>query len=515
MNFEPCLIHDYLARNARQRPDKVALVTARERLTYRQLDRRARSFSAQLQQRGVIRQDRVAVLADNGAATVIAFFAALKAGAVAVILSSLLKARKLAYILEECQPRVLVTQLSRKAVVRAAGRLLNDGLPALLWLDELDPNASAPNHPDDHQPPRLIDRDLAALIYTSGSTGDPKAVMEPHANMLAAARSIMRCLENRADDIILSALPLSFNYGLYQVIMATMLGATLVLEESFAFPAATLERLKRVEATGFPLVPTMISLLMRLRRPQDYCCASVRYVTNTAGRLTEQHIAFLHDLFPRARVYSMYGLTECKRVSSLPPDQLTLRPASVGKPLANCEVKIVDERGNEVPAGRVGQLLVRGSNVMRGYWKDPELTSRVFCRDPDTHDVWLHTGDLFYRDDEGYLYFVERMDNLIKTRGERVAPAEIERLIGEMEAVLAVVVTGVPDPLWEQAVAAAICVKPGHQLSAARVRAFCAENLESFMVPKHVKFVEHFPVTANRKIDKAAVKRLFQAPEAE
>src|SRR4029450_3933657 len=200
-----------------------------------------------------------------------------------------------------------------------------------------------------------------------------------HLNMVAAATSITTYLENRPDDIILNVLPMSFDYGLYQVLMAFKIGGTVVLEKSFAYPHAVLQRLAAEKATGFPIVPTISAILLQLDL-SVYDLPSLRYITNTAAALPTEHIRKLRQAFPQARLYSMFGLPECKRVSYLPPDQLDIRPTSVGKAMPNVEVYIVDEQNQRLPAGEVGELVVRGPNVMRGYWKRPEETDRALRR---------------------------------------------------------------------------------------------------------------------------------------
>ena len=223
-------------------------------------------------------------------------------------------------------------------------------------------------------PKRAIDIDLAALIYTSGSTGNPKGVMLTHLNMVSAATSITTYLENTPDDIILNVLPLSFDYGLYQVLMAVKIGGTVVLERSFAYPQAVIRKLIEERVTGFPLVPTMSAILLQMDL-SEIRLVQLRYITNTAAALPTEHILQLRKLFPHVRIYSMYGLTECKRVSYLPPEQLDLRPGSVGRGMPNEEVYVVDEQGSRVGPGVVGELVVRGANVMKGYWELPEETA--------------------------------------------------------------------------------------------------------------------------------------------
>jgi acyl-CoA synthetase (AMP-forming)/AMP-acid ligase II len=359
-----------------------------------------------------------------------------------------------------------------------------------------------------HPPSSNIDLDLATIIYTSGSTGDPKGVMLTHLNMVSAATSITAYLENREDDIILNALPLSFDYGLYQVLMAFKFGGTVVLEKSFTYPYQVIQKMIQEKVTGFPGVPTIYAILLGLKDLDKFDFSNLRYMTNTAAALPPAHIERLRKAFPHATLYSMYGLTECKRVSYLPPAELDRRPSSVGRGMPNEEVWVVDENDHQVGPGMVGELVVRGSNVMRGYWGLPDETARVLKPGKYPGEVILHTGDLFKTDEEGFLYFVGRKDDMIKSKGERISPREIEQCLCGLEEVAEAAVIGVPDEILGQAIKAFIRRHDDKQLTENDVLKHCKINLEDFMVPQSVIFIDSFPKTSTGKIDKLALKEL-------
>jgi acyl-CoA synthetase (AMP-forming)/AMP-acid ligase II len=348
--------------------------------------------------------------------------------------------------------------------------------------------------------PAVIDLDLAAIIYTSGSTGDPKGVTMSHRNMVSASTSITTYLENVEDDIILNTLPFSFDYGLYQLIMSMQMGATLVLEKTFGFPYQIIEHTKKYQVTGLPCVPTIFALLLQLESLEDENLDCVRYISNTAAALPPNYIPRLQKIFPRARIYSMYGLTECKRVSYLPPDRVTDKPDSVGIAMPNTEVWVVDEQGNELPRGKVGELVVRGGSVMRGYWRDPEATTERLKPGRYPWETVLYTGDLFRMDNEGFLYFVARKDDIIKCRGERVHPKEIETVLYSMDEILNARVIGVPHEIYGQAIKAEIIPREGARLDERKVRAYCRKHLEDLMVPQFIEFVKELPVSTSGKI---------------
>jgi amino acid adenylation domain-containing protein len=511
------LLHDHLINSAREHGDKVALVCMKQRVTYTELDARSNALAHTLIASGVARGDRVIVFADNTIETVVSFWAVLKADAVVSVVNPLTKGDKLSYLLKDCQPSALITDQHLHTVfapvVQGREHLrtiivsgpIDDGQLAALprarrWDDALATgNRSAP-------PARKnIDVDLAAIVYTSGSTGDPKGVMLTHRNMLAASESISAYLELRNDEVILCALPLAFDYGLYQMIMAFRAGARLVLERSFTFPAQILNVMVEEGVTGFPGVPTVFSLLAEFKSLSNYDLSKIRYVSNTAAALPLKHILMLKDLFPDARIYSMYGLTECKRCTYLPPKDLERKPLSVGIAIPNTELWIIDEDGNKVGPDIVGQLVIRGATVMRGYWGKPEATAKKLKPGPLPGEFVLHTGDYCKIDEEGYLYFVARMDDVIKSRGEKVAPKEVEHVLMNIPGVKEAAVIGVPDEILGQAVKAFVVPENGIILSEKQVQRECQARLENFMVPKHIAIVANLPKTDTGKIKKTGL----------
>ena len=511
------LLHHFFEDTARRLPDRVALVADGQRHTWAQLDQRARQLAVTLQQRGVRRGDRVALFLDNSVEMVVSVWAALKAGAVFMPINPLTKHDKLAYLLNDSRASVLISQatlgpvwqhaLSANTTVHTALIVgLKDAATerVLPYGDtSADAGEAAPRDPG------LIDQDLAAIIYTSGSTGDPKGVMLTHLNMVSANRSVSTYLGLRESDVILCALPLAFDYGLYQVLMAARVGATVVLERSFTFPVKVLETMTRERVTVFPGVPTMFSMLMAIKTLAEHDLSTLRMITNTAAALSEEHIRQLRALFPQATLFSMYGLTECKRVTYLPPDQLDVRPTSVGRGMPNEEVWLVDDAGQRLPNGSTGELVIRGSNVMRGYWEKPVETAQRLREGSSVGgpagEMVLLSGDLFRTDAEGYLYFVSRKDDIIKSRGEKVSPREVENALHALDGVYEVAVVGVPDELLGQAVKAFVVLKDGVSYTEREVIKHCLGHLESFMAPKIVEFVAELPKTDTGKIKKTGL----------
>lgn len=504
----------FLERSAARLPDKPALVIGRARMTYADIEVACNQLAHALIEHGLARGDRVAICLENSAAAVVSIFAVLKAGGVFVMVNPTTKTNKLAYLLNNSRATTLITTTNKlrsisgclsetphlKNVV-VAGEELCGQLPQskrfVLFRDLLD------EFSHETQPPikRNIDIDLAALIYTSGSTGNPKGVMLTHLNMVAAATSITEYLDNSEDDVILNVLPLSFDYGLFQILMAFQFGGTVVLERSFTYPHSVLETLVRERVTGFPLVPTIAAMLLQMDL-SNYDLSCLRYLTNTGAALPTEHIAKLRELLPSVDIYSMYGLTECKRVAYLPPNQIDDRPDSVGRAMPNTEVFIVDDDGNRLEAGEVGELVVRGANVMKGYWEAPDRTAQRLKPGSLPCEMVLHTGDLFRMDEDGYLYFVGRRDDIIKSRGEKVSPKEVENVLFKHPAIAEAAVVGDPDEILGQSIRAVVSLVPGHDLTEREVLAHCRRHLEDILVPQVIEFRDTLPKTSNGKIDK-------------
>ncbi len=518
-----------LEQAAQRAPDKVALVAQDRRVTYGELDARANRIAHALRARGVKRGDRVVIFGENSVDAAVCLWGALKADAAFVMVSGQMRAEKLAYVLadcgaaaliadaivaphwvgactllgERCPPVLVAAGLSQTGAARSVAIARDAGLARCDALDDAtaDAPATAPARAS-------LDVDLAMIIYTSGSTGDPKGAMLSHRNVEFSSWSITTLLENTADDVILSAVPLSFNYGLYQWLMTVRLGATLVLERGFTFPMHVLARAAAERATGFAGVPTMFAMLAELRDVKPPDLASVRYVSSTAAQLLPRHVEALARIFPNAKVYSMYGLTECKRVSWLPPADLARKPDSVGIAIPGTEFWLVDRDGARLANPNEGELVVRGAHVMLGYWNKPELTARCLRPGPLPGERVLYTGDLCRIDDEGYLTFVARMDEVIKSRGEKVAPREVERALERLEGVRECAVIGVEDPVLGAAVKAFVALEESWRgrYTERDVIQRAGQWLESYMVPKHVVFVDALPKTDMGKITKKGLQ---------
>ena len=510
------LVDGLLQRAAQANPESEALASGGHRLSYAQLENATSRVAAGFRSLGVSRGDRVAIHLENGVEAVLSIMGALRAGAAFVPINPTTKGEKLGYLLRDSGASLLVSDRRGAQAVAEAREAIAERFPIVMTgvgrdgesedaatlfpfiaFEELAEATTA-----GRDVPR-IDLDLAALIYTSGSTGRPKGVMMTHANILAATTSINGYLQNQSDDTILDVLPLSFDYGLYQLFLAMQVGARVLLERSFAFPTVMLELMARERVTALPIVPMVAALLLK-HDLAPYDLSALRYITNTGAVLPPVHISALRERLPSVRIYSMYGLTECKRVSFLSPEDLDARPTSVGKPMGNVDVYLLDEEGRRTDSG-VGELVVRGPNVMQGYWGSDDATAKVLRPGLLPGEKVLHTGDIFRIDSDGYMYFQSRTDDVIKSRGQKVSPREIENVLHSAPGVSEAVVIGVADLLVGEALQAYVTLRPGAEVTARDILLHCSKNLEDFMVPRSVEIVVSLPHTSSGKLARREV----------
>ncbi|MEW5741624.1 MAG: AMP-binding protein [Myxococcota bacterium] len=519
-------LHDFLDASAKRLPDKVALVTERERLTYGALDAKANALAHALVEDGVTRGDRVVIFGENTAETVVGFFAALKANAVAFAVSPRTRPEKLAQHVHETHAVALLSDMDLARAVndgahaRHLKRVLLAGafdarrLPAVHVAASWDEAVArgkrraargGDDAPEPGGPParRNLDVDLAALVLTAGSTGEPKRVMLSHRNLMTATASISTYLELREDDVLLDVLPLTFDEGLYQVLLAFRVGARVVLERDLGEPSHVLSRIAEERVTGFAAIPPVWRALAELEDTGGVDVSSLRFLSNTSAALPLKHVARLRRLFPRAKLYTTYGLTECMRCTYLPPADLDRKPSSAGIAIPDTELWVVDQHDERVGPGVVGQVVVRGPTVMEGYWGNPAATAQRLRPGPFPGERVLYTGDLGVLDAEGYLTLVGRIDDLIESRGEKVPPLEVECAIANVPGVREVAVIGVPDELLGQAVKAFVVLEEGTTLTARDILRECQQQLAPHQVPREVEFRGALPRSPTGKVRKA------------
>jgi amino acid adenylation domain-containing protein len=484
-------LHDLLDRRAAVTPDARALTRATSTWTYAELRDRSLAGAGWLAQRGVGRGDRVLVVAPHAAESAALAFAASRLGAIFAVISDQIRPYLLEHVLEDSAPRLVVGTSEAAATAED----LFDG--PVHELDDL------PKRPLDgvgarHVPGTDRTTDPVAFIYTSGSTAKPKAVVSPHRQVVFATGAIQSRLRYRPGDTVWCCMPLSFDYGLYQVFLACAAGAHLVLGDAVHAGPPLVRELEEHGATVLPLVPSLAATLIRLVGRTGRPPSCLRMVTNTGAALSPAASARLREVVPGLDVVPMFGLTECKRVSIAEPNADVERPDSVGTPLPGTEAWVVDPDGRRLPPGETGELVVSGPHVMAGYWRAPELTAARF------RDGLLYTGDQCRLDADGHLYFAGRTDDIYKQQGFRVSAIEVEAAAMDVPQVeLAAVLPPSGDEGARLLVTGAI--------TEAELARELAARLEDHKVPPQISVVESFPLSVNGKVDKRRLAEVVPA----
>jgi long-chain acyl-CoA synthetase len=489
---------------ARRSPDLPALSWRTTRWTYADLLSAIDAVRTALIDRQVPRGARIALLLKNSPHYVALYYGTLAAGCVAVPLNAQERAAALARQIEHCGAALVIADsshpewsglrdrvLALPSPAAVLGVTLHDGPEALaLWTRELGA--------DNRELPiaTLADQDLAAIIYTSGTTGRPKGVMLSHGNLAANTAAIIEYLQLSSADRGLCVLPFHFSYGNSVLHTHLLAGAHLFIEENFAFPQPVLQRMQQEAITGFAGVPSTFALMLGRCKVQDFDLAALRYVTQAGGAMPRFLLEQLRRELPHVELFTMYGQTEATaRLTYLPPARLVDKAGSVGIPIAGVQIDVRRD-GRSLALRASGEVHVRGPNVMLGYWNDPAATAQVLS------EGWLNTGDLGYRDEDGYLYLEGRSVEMIKVGAFRIAPQEIEEVIGALPGVAEVAVTGVADELLGQAIKAVIVTRDGEQIDARAIKAYCRERLATYKIPKVLEFVAELPRTSSGKVQR-------------
>jgi acyl-CoA ligase (AMP-forming) (exosortase A-associated) len=516
--IESTLLHELIAVAAQRAPQAPALTYGERTLNYGQLQQEVAAFASGLLGLGLARSERVGIYLEKRLETVIASFGAPAAGAVFVPLNPLLKAEQVGFIVSDCDVRVLVTSPERLPALLpvlascpalrhvvlteapSSAPALPPGMGCHVW-SELLASPSQPGH-------RVIDTDMTAILYTSGSTGRPKGVVLSHRNMVAGAKSVASYLENRASDTLLAALPLSFDAGFSQLTTGFHVGARVVLL-NFLLPRDVLKAMEREKVTGLTAVPPLYIQLTQLDWPASIG-ENLRYFANTGGRMPGETLALLRKKMPHASPYLMYGLTEAFRSTYLPPSQVDQRPDSIGKAIPNAEILVLREDGTECNADEPGELVHRGPLVGLGYWNDAQKTAERYKLMPgrpsglQLPEYAVFSGDTVRRDNEGFLYFIGRRDEMMKTSGYRVSPTEVEEVLYATQRVGECAAFGVDNSALGQAIQV-IATPPAGQntLDVAALLADCKRRMPAYMVPSGVEVVAGpLPRNPNGKIDR-------------
>lgn len=514
--METTLLHELIEASAERVGPRIALTLADESIDYRSLHQTVLAFAAGLISLGLAKSDRVGIYLDKRIETVVAMFGAAAAGGVFVPLNPLLKPAQVAYILRDCNVRVLATSSERLALLEASLAECPD-LQHLVVIEparSIESSAGKPVHrwhdlmtAATRRGHRVIDADMAAILYTSGSTGRPKGVVLSHRNMVAGAKSVASYLENTSEDTLLAALPLSFDAGFSQLSTAFHASARVVLL-NYLLPRDVTNALARERVTGLTAVPPLYIQLSQIEWPRSIA-EHLRYFANTGGRMPLETLKSLRARLPSSRPYLMYGLTEAFRSTYLPPEEVDRRPDSIGKAIPNAEILVLREDGTRCAPNEPGELVHRGALVAMGYWNDPEKTAERYRPLPGREpglvlpEIAVFSGDTVRMDEDGFLYFIGRRDEMIKTSGYRVSPTEIEEVLYGTQLVGEAAAFGVPHPNLGQGIVAVVTPKDSAAIDESRLIAVCRERLPVFMVPARIDIRnEPLPRNPNGKIDR-------------
>jgi long-chain acyl-CoA synthetase len=511
------LIHHFLEESARTLPDKCALVHGDDRVSYGELNRDANRIARWLIGRGVTPGDRVVLLLENCREYLAGYYGCLKAGGVAVPLNPDLKQDSLLSLLAEIAPSVIISSSRCERTLQTVDlsllsiRTLLLARPRLKWREDplsvlsFDEITGVGDCSDSSLP--LEEMNLASIIFTSGSTGKPKGVMLTHRNIVANTRSIVSYLELTSADIQMVVLPFFYVMGKSLLNTHMAVGGTVVINNTFAYPASVIQQMIDEKVTGFSGVPSTYAYLLHrspLRSVRDKL-ASLRYCSQAGGHMARYTKEELLRVLPEhTKLYVMYGATEAAaRLTYVEPHRLVDKIDSIGIPIPDVAMKILNDQGKELPQGETGELVANGPNIMPGYWKDQESTTKALSR------YGYHTGDMGYRDEDGYFYVVGRRDNQLKVGGHRINPQEIEDALIATDLIIECAVLGVADELAGHRLVA-VAVPTGEGISAQDILRRCSKLLARHKLPSEIRLVKILPKNSSGKIDRGACEKLLR-----
>lgn len=502
------LIHHFLEDTAEIYPDKTAIVHKDKTITYRTLNERANQLANFLKDRGIQKGTRIAILLENSIHYVISYFAILKIGAIEVSLNSAAGAESLKFVLQDCLVAAIIAPDTEANFIQSVQPELSD-LRLIIFeeknaFDEAAALNKIFNDNDTHFTPlEIIDLELASIVYTSGSTGKPRGAMLSHLNLVQNTRSIISYLKLTHYDSVLVVLPFYYIYGKSLLNTHIYVGGTIVIENRFAYPNVVIQTLKKYRVSGLSGVPsTFAFLLNRSTFPQE-SFPDLRYITQAGGAMAPAITSQVMKIASGKQIFIMYGATEAAaRIAYLDPLMLEKKLGSIGKAIPNVMIDIINDRGEKCQADEIGEIVVRGANIMSGYWNDPEETRKVLKADG------FHTGDLARMDADGFIYIVGRKKDMIKCGAHRISAQEIEAVLLQNPLVYEVAVIGVSDDLLGEAIKAFIVPENGTPNLVQELKTFCREKLPSFKVPKYFEILEALPKNASGKIMKEELRKI-------
>jgi len=499
---------DLLHNSVQRFSDKAAVIQGDVKVSYKSLWQKACGLANFLVENGLQRGDRVSILIENSPEYIASYYGVLLAGGAAVGLNTAAKSRDLANWIKHSGSVFFIGRSSHLEIVDTLKQIDNEQIKIILCgeseicsharsYEDIPPVDQAPDCLKDLNPVK----DLASIIYTSGTTGHPKGVMLSHDNLFQNTSSILAYLELSEHDSIVNVLPFYYSYGNSVLHTHLAAGATLILENSMLYPHKIVSLMVEHQTTGFSGVPSTYNLLLSRTRLDEFDLKHLRYMTQAGGAMSPANIKRIRELLPDVHFFVMYGQTEASsRLSYLPPDQFDQKPGSVGIGIPNVKLEVMDKNNKPVNSHDVGEIYAKGKNIMLGYWNDKTLSEQV------RHGEWLKTGDLAYKDDDGYLYIVGRSSEMIKSGAHRISPKDIEEVIFEFKGVEEVAVVGKKDDLLGQVIKAFVVKSPSAELDKLKLMHHCKKNLASYKIPKQIEFIDKIPRTASGKIRRVSLQ---------
>ncbi|WP_444995959.1 acyl-CoA ligase (AMP-forming), exosortase A system-associated [Aliikangiella sp. IMCC44359] len=517
----PRLFHHTLTKTATARPKSVAINQKETQLTYSELADLSKRLASSLVHNGLSHNQRIAIYLPKQIEAVASFYASSLAGGIFVPINPLLKGSQVRYILEDCEVSILITSLSRYQQFKADFDSIQSIKQIILTdcsLEQIPENCASwnvviqANTPEVFFAPR-ISQDIAAILYTSGSTGSPKGVVLSHKNLISGAKSVAEYLNNNVQDRLLAVLPFSFDYGLSQLTTAFLTGASVTLME-YLLPRDVIRAIIQYKITGLAAVPPLWVQLADLEWPKE-AKNCLRYITNSGGAMPQATLKKLMQQLPHTQPFLMYGLTEAFRSTYLDPKEILKRPTSMGKAIPDAEILIINEQGNECLPGEEGELVHRGPHVSLGYWNAPEKTAERFKPLPTQitqgliEEIAVWSGDTVKKDADGFLYFIGRKDDMIKSSGYRISPSEIEDCLYQHPDINEVAAIGIKHPTLGQAVVLVVVPSQQESFNETELMKYCQKQLPNFMQPKAIKLKTMLPRNSNGKINRKKLVEEF------
>jgi acyl-CoA ligase (AMP-forming) (exosortase A-associated) len=510
-------IADLLKESAERWPDKTAVVKGSTALSYREIVSQRERLSACLINSGACQGDRIGIFLAKSADEALSIFALASLRAIFIVLNSNLKEDQIAHIVSDCGIKGIITSVVLSSIL-LNNKNISKILDFLVIAEDGVYNTKRLQNKNRTRAENPAGKEVACIIYTSGSTGKPKGIVITHKNLFDGAEIVSEYLDCIHDDRVLSLLPFSFDYGLNQLMTTFLTGGTIVLH-NFIFPDDVLMVIEKEKITALAGIPTIWISLLNSPSINRYNLSSLRYITNSGGKIPVEYVERMIRVFKKTKIYLMYGLTEAFRSTYLQPELIAQKPDSIGKAIPRVKISVLNNKGKECGPGEEGELVHRGALISLGYWNNKEATDKRIRRLPagaknaEIKEKGVFSGDIVKRDKEGFLYFVGRNDEMIKSSGYRISPTEIEEVLYRIKGINAVVVFGVEDLMLGQKIKAVI-YQEAQKNTRIGILEYCKKNLPDYSVPHEIIFADKMPKTSSGKLDRSLIKSMVLSDKA-